>query len=235
MCNTVGMRKWLALSLALTAVSTAAVGCTQEAASTAPAASTRASGFPLGLPRAPVEAATPPTAIRDEEPLPVDLHAPLVLPDAPVPDATEGVTARGGFVYSPPPAPPQAIDHVCPSGTAPYAEVTESRAEPAPGYGESPESYGHRYLVTAAGRVRNGTTGDVSLDFSRPITVTVDGRGTRLDDVRVARQLPARSSHSWTASGYYTHYGDASYWRPRLSAVVDRWTWADHRDRNCPR
>lgn len=228
------LRKCLPGALALALMLPA--GCAQNAPSSASGAtpSTSAS-FALSLPAPPADVVAPPEAMQGEEPIPADFLAPLVLLDAPAPILSEAATTRDGSVYAPPPARPAPIDHVCPSGTAPYAEVTESRAEPAPGYGERPESYGHRYLVTAAGRIYNGTTGDVSLDVSRPITVTVDGRGTRLDDVRVARHVPARTSHSWTASGYYIHYGDASYWRPRLSAVVDRWTWADHRDRDCPR
>jgi hypothetical protein len=207
-----------------------AAGRRPAAITAAPSAASAAS-LPLGLPRAP-EAPQPTVweppdeELLDEEPL-----APLALDDTTEPLAVDD-TSTGIYER---PMRPEPLDHVCPSGTAPYAEITEGRAEPAPGYGERPGSYGHRFLITAAGRVHNGTTGDVSLNVSSPITVTVDGRGTRLDDVRVSRSVPARGSQSWTASGHYTHYGDRSYWRPQLSAAVERWTWTDYRDRNCPR
>jgi hypothetical protein len=211
-----------------------------QAATAAPSTASPAS-LPLGLPRAPDAPQPTVWGLPDEEPLAGELLAPLVVDDtAPlvVDETAEPLavdnTSAGGGIYARP-MRPEPLDHVCPSGTAPYAEVTKSRAEPAPGYGERPDSYGHRFLITAAGRVHNGTTGDVSLNVSLPIAVTVDGGGTRLDEVRVIRTVPARGSQSWTASGYYTHYGDASYWRPRLSTAVERWTWTDYRDRNCPR
>jgi hypothetical protein len=213
-------------------------GCAWSAPSSPQAATAAASiaspaSLPLGLPRTaeapqPTVWEPPDEKLLDGEPL-----APLALDDTAEPLAVDDGSTGGGIYERP--MRPEPLDHVCPSGTAPYAEVTKSRAEPAPGYGERPDSYGHRFLITAAGRVHNGTSGDISLNVSSPITVTVDGRGTRLDDVRVSRTVPARGSQSWTASGYYTHYGDPSYWRPQLSTAVERWTWADYRDRNCPR
>lgn len=222
----------LALTLALTVISSSGCGWTAPSSaqpSAATPSSPTAAPYPLDLRLDP----TVPQALPSEGPFPADLLAPLVFDDtAERPLALEN--GRTGGIYKQP-MRPEPVDHVCPSGTAPYAEVRESRAEPAPAYGERPDSYGHRFRVTAAGRVYNGTTGAVSLNPSRPIEVSVDGRGTRLDDVRVSRSISAGGSQSWTASGYYTHYGDATYWRPRLSTAVERWAWSDYRDRDCPR
>lgn len=94
---------------------------------------------------------------------------------------------------------------------------------------------GHRYRVTASGVVRNDASATVSLNYNRPVTVAVDRSQTILDDVRVSGQVDASGTASWTASGYYTFYGDTRHWQPSLTATVEGWSWSDYKYRDCPR
>jgi len=129
------------------------------------------------------------------------------------------------------PDPPPPTPLSCPTGGAPSVRIDDSDYRVT--YESSSFSRSTTYRVRVVGRVTNNASADIELtDMFDKVTVYTDDK--KLDVRMFGSVVRTRWYLEWEATGSYTYYGDPAYFRPKITAELGTWEWADdEQQREC--